>query len=216
MLNNFQNDYTKLIEHAKCRKLESGIYVEKHHIIPVSMNGSNLPENIVELTASEHFHAHYLLWKIHNNREMTHAFMLMCHIKRNGIKYKIDAEEYQLLKETNKKFRSEFMTGRAGNNLGKTLPQDWKDNISKGQKGHHRGKGKVSSFKGKSHTKEAKQKISEKRKGIGTHFTPHSDETKVMMSENRKGKPKAPWTEERKAARRRLLAEKFSQQKSSD
>lgn len=43
-------------------------------------------------------------------------------------------------------------------------------------------------------SEENKKKISDRRKGVGTHFTPHSEETKKMMSENRKGKPKIPWT----------------------
>ena len=89
-------------------------------------------------------------------------------------------------------------------------------NISKSLIGHGRGNGGSAGFKGKHHTEENKKAISERRKGIGTHFTPHSEETKRMMSENRIGKKKIPWTEERKAARRKLLAEKFSQQKSSD
>jgi hypothetical protein len=212
---NYKNIYNLLIEKAKARTVEN-VYVEKHHIVPQSMGGTNDATNIVKLTAKEHFVAHHLLWKIHRNREMVHAFMLMCNIKRNGIKYSVSAKEYQLLKEDNRKFRSEFMTGRIGNNTGRVLSQEWKDNISKGQKGHHRGKGNVSSFKGKKHSEESKKLISEKRKGIGTHFTPHSEETKQMMRENRKGKTKVPWTEERKAARRKLLAEKFSQEKSPD
>ena len=209
---NYKNIYALLIENAKARTLEN-VYVEKHHIIPQSMGGTNDVTNIVKLTAKEHFVAHHLLWKIYRNREMVHAFMLMCNIKRNGVKYSVSAKEYQLLKEDNKKFRSEFMTGRIGNNTGRKLSQEWKDNISKSLTGHGRGNGGSRGFKGKHHTEENKKAISERRKGVGTHLTPHSEETKQMMRENRKGKTKIPWTEERKAARRKLLAEKFSQEK---
>jgi len=214
---NYLKVYHQLIHNSQHRILSQDIYVEKHHIVPLSLKGEDIESNIVSLTAKEHFIAHHLLWKIYRNREMTKAFMLMCNTKRNGIKYKISAKEYSILKEDNRKFRSEFMTGRAGNNLGKTLPQEWRDNISKGQKGHHRGKGKPSSFKGKKHTEEAKRKISENSKNNTRRLgIPFSEETKKQMSINRLGKKKVPWTEERKAARRKLLAEKFSQQKSPD
>ena len=216
---NYLKVYHQLIHNSQHRILSQDIYVEKHHIVPLSLKGEDIESNIAVLTAKEHFVAHHLLWKIYRNREMTKAFMLMCNTKRNGIKYKISAKEYSILKEDNRKFRSEFMTGRAGNNLGKTLPQEWRDNISKGQKGHRRGNGGSSGFKGKHHTEENKKAISARRKGIGTHFTPHSEETKKIMSENRLGKKKVPWTEERKAARSEMMRElhrKRKEEKSPD
>jgi hypothetical protein len=213
---NYQNVYNLLIEKAKTRTLEN-VYVEKHHIIPQSMGGTNDVANIIKLTAKEHFVAHHLLWKIHRNREMVHAFMLMCNIKRNGVKYSVSAKEYQLLKEDNKKFRSEFMTGRIGNNTGRVLSQEWKDNISKGQKGHGRGNGGSTGFKGKHWTEEQKKEISERMKGKKNHLgILHSEETKQMMRDNRKGKTKVGWTEERKAARRELIAKRNGQEKSPD
>lgn len=205
---NYLKVYQSLISKAQSRVLQD-IYIERHHIVPLSLKGDDIESNIVSLTAKEHFVAHHLLWKIHRNREMTKAFMLMCSTKRNGIKYKISAREYQILKEENSKHQSEFMIGRPGNNLGKILPQEWKDNISKGQKGHNRGNGGSKGFTGKHHTEEEKQKRSERQKGntyrLGKTF---SEETKQTMSENRKGKPKQPWTEERKANRRKLLADR--------
>ena len=186
---NYKNIYNQLIEKAKARTLENA-YVEKHHIVPRSMGGSNDDSNLVNLTAKEHFVAHHLLWKIYRNREMVHAFMLMCNIKRNGVKYSVSAKEYQLLKEDNRKFRSEFMTGRIGNNTGRKLSQEWRDNISKGQKGHGRGNGGSAGFKGKHWSEEQKKEISERMQGNKNHSVPHSKETKQMMRENRKGKTK--------------------------
>lgn len=204
---NYSKLYQDLIQRAKDRSLQDNVYYEKHHILPVSMGGKDDCNNIVSLTAKEHFVAHHLLWKIHRNREMTHAFMLMCSTKRGGVKYKVYARDYQLLKEDNKKFRSEFMSGRPGNNLGRTLPQEWKDNISNSLIGNKYAVGN-SNFKGKKHSEESKKKISERMIGNANHSVPHSKETKQMMSENRKGKTKQPWSEERKAARRELLAQK--------
>jgi hypothetical protein len=215
----YRHIYAALIARAQARVLND-CYTENHHILPTSMGGSEDVDNLVKLTAKEHFVAHHLLWKIHRNREMTKAFMLMCSVRRNGIKYRVYAKDYQLLKEDARKVQSEFMIGRQGNNLGKTLPQEWRDNISKGQKGHHRGKGKSSSFKGKNHSDEAKKLISEKQKGNKNHLgIPHSEETKKQMSIDRLGKKKIPWTEERKAARSLMMQElhqKRRQEKSPD
>lgn len=41
-------------------------YIEKHHIIPKSLGGSNKIENIVSLTYREHFLCHWLLTKMVN------------------------------------------------------------------------------------------------------------------------------------------------------
>jgi len=53
-------DYKKIhdniIDMARNRKLEG--YTEKHHIIPKCMNGTNDPNNLVKLTAREHFLIH--------------------------------------------------------------------------------------------------------------------------------------------------------------
>lgn len=40
-------------------------YTESHHIVPKCMGGGNAPENLVELTAEEHYVAHQLLVKMH-------------------------------------------------------------------------------------------------------------------------------------------------------
>lgn len=74
---NYQKIYDDLIESRKNRELISSEYYESHHIIPKSMGGSNLPENLVKLTAREHFIAHWLLWRIHRNSQMARAFFLM-------------------------------------------------------------------------------------------------------------------------------------------
>jgi len=55
--------------------------------------------------------------------------------------------------------------------------------------------------------------------GNKNHSIPHSDETKKMMSKNRKGKKKAPWSEDRKAARSEMmkqLHQKCRQEKSPE
>jgi len=55
---NYQKIYDQIIERAKNRKLEG--YKEKHHIIPKCLGGPDNKENLVELTAREHFLCHLL------------------------------------------------------------------------------------------------------------------------------------------------------------
>ena len=50
---NYQRIYDQIINRAKERTLEG--YKEKHHIIPKCMGGSNEKQNLIELTAKEHF-----------------------------------------------------------------------------------------------------------------------------------------------------------------
>jgi hypothetical protein len=73
---NYQRIYNQIINQAKNRKLEG--YKEKHHIVPKCLGGSNDKENLVELTAREHFLCHRLLCEIYpNNDKLWYALFLM-------------------------------------------------------------------------------------------------------------------------------------------
>ena len=79
------NKYTKwyfnIIANAKSRISVDG-YIEKHHIIPKSLGGNNTKENIIALSAKEHFICHLLLPKMTaglNKRKMSFASnMMLC------------------------------------------------------------------------------------------------------------------------------------------
>lgn len=60
---NYSRHYSLLINRAVGRTLEG--YIEKHHVLPRCMGGSDEPENLVRLTAREHFVAHQLLVKMY-------------------------------------------------------------------------------------------------------------------------------------------------------
>ena len=71
--------YYKIIEKAK-KETENGNrhvgYYEKHHIIPKSLGGNNEKENLVKLTAREHFLCHWLLVKIYDKGTIERNKML--------------------------------------------------------------------------------------------------------------------------------------------
>ena len=62
--NKYTNWYLKIIENAKMRILCDNAYHETHHIIPKSLGGTNIKDNLVKLTAKEHFICHLLLVKM--------------------------------------------------------------------------------------------------------------------------------------------------------
>ena len=62
LTNKYSKTYFSITSNAKQRITEG--YTELHHIIPQSMGGSNDKENLVELTAREHFICHWLLVKM--------------------------------------------------------------------------------------------------------------------------------------------------------
>lgn len=65
---NYQRHYNLLISKARDRnwtKDSAPVYVERHHIIPRCMGGTNSQENLIFLSYNEHCLAHLLLAKIH-------------------------------------------------------------------------------------------------------------------------------------------------------
>lgn len=91
---NYQKLYNNLIKKAQVRQKEEPLsgYKEKHHIKPRSLGGLDENDNLVELTAREHFLAHYLLFKMYSGYrrcKMAKAYMFMCNNsnKTNGRSY---------------------------------------------------------------------------------------------------------------------------------
>jgi len=95
----YQKIYNQIIERAKNRMLED--YKEKHHIIPKCLGGNDDKNNLVELTAREHFICHMLLCEIYpNENKLKHALFLMA-IGKQKIKektYVIGSRVYERLK----------------------------------------------------------------------------------------------------------------------
>ena len=94
---NYQIIYNKLIEKAKNRKLEG--YTETHHIIPKCLGGKDIKENLVDLTAKEHFLCHKLLCEIYpNNHKLLWALWLMAIGKqkwKHRNPYKVTSKDYE-------------------------------------------------------------------------------------------------------------------------
>jgi len=97
---NFKEEYDRIINQAKLesRNKNSSIYYEWHHIIPKSFGGSNSKENLVLLTAQEHYMAHYYLWKYYKTGKMAMAFWRMNISPKKGVKI-ISPDEFAELRK---------------------------------------------------------------------------------------------------------------------
>lgn len=97
--------YYKIIENAK-KETDNGHrqlgYFEKHHIQPKSLGGTNNKENLVKLTAREHFICHWLLVKMYNKGTIERNKMLCALWKMQSIsnthKRYINARAYEALR----------------------------------------------------------------------------------------------------------------------
>lgn len=163
---NYVNVYYSIIKNRLDNPVEG--YVERHHIVPKSEGGTDNDDNIVALTAREHYIAHLLLAKIYNDYKMYSAVVYMqCKTKRQKRDFKFNSHLYEQIRKEFSIKNSEAHKGKPSWNKGRKLSEATKAKISNSKRGQQ------SWMKGKHHTAEAKAKISAVRKG--KKFKPLSD-----------------------------------------
>jgi hypothetical protein len=100
--NKYTNCYISLIAQAQARELPQGTYTEKHHIIPKCMEGPDTKDNLVRLTAKEHYVAHLLLTKMTEGvyqQKMCFALWRMMHDpKKRDKRHWVSASQYEKIK----------------------------------------------------------------------------------------------------------------------
>jgi hypothetical protein len=185
-MNKYNFWYNSIIENARNRILSG--YKESHHIVPQSLGGSNNKENLVDLTAREHFICHWLLIKMHTGEaraKMVYALNGMKRTNREQERYEtaITSRVYQKLKEEFGKTHSAYMKGRTPWNKGIPITEEQREKNRK-------------AALGKKRSNETKQKIREAQLG-----TKQSQETKEKIRAALKGKPKGPMSQEEKTKR---------------
>jgi hypothetical protein len=127
-MNKYMKWYNNLVNHRK-NNAAFNTYVEQHHIIPRCLGGSNNRDNLVKLTAREHFICHYLLTKMYivgtlEWYKMHHAFMIMA-ASSNGKRY-FNSRLYNACRENFSKCMSRSQRGENNSQYGKL----WITNIS--------------------------------------------------------------------------------------
>lgn len=212
--NKYTTWYNQIIENAKFRVLAG--YKESHHIVPKSLGGSDELNNLIELTAREHFVCHLLLLKMltgtHRYKMQKAAIMMINRVGPGQDRYKCTGRIYEILKKsievpphTRKKMgvsQKERFKTHPGTFLGKThsantrkkmsisaskpKSEAWKLSASNNRKG------RAAPNKGISQSEETKKKISVASKGerngfFGKH---HSAEQRQRKREEKLASPK--------------------------
>ena len=89
--------YIRFIDSRPIRlKKSKDLYLENHHKVPKALGGTNKKENMILLTAREHYIAHMMLYKAFGEK-MLSAFYLMTNIRSKT--QKITARMYEKLKK---------------------------------------------------------------------------------------------------------------------
>lgn len=148
---NYLKIYNALIYDAT-HNPKSDSYKEIHHIIPQCMAGDNSRENLIELTARQHYLAHWLLYKIYKTSSLVHAWHCMSRISAGQQNRTINSHLFQYCKLERKKYLSQQMSGSGNNFYGKRHTTESRKKMSDSQKG-------------KSHTIETRKKMSASQAG---------------------------------------------------
>ena len=186
-MNKYNFWYTSITENARTRVLTG--YVESHHIIPVSLGGSNNKENLVDLTAREHFICHWLLTKLHTGESRAKMIYALNGMKRNGqhterYETKITSRVYENLKKEFSIIHSAAMKGRDPWNRGyKEDRPEVLENV------------KQAALKRKPQSKESREKQAQKTRG-----QQRTDEQRKNISNSLKGKSRGPMSKEQREA----------------
>ena len=204
--NKYKVWHDNIIANGKNRILSG--YKEKHHILPRCLGGKNNKENLVELTAREHFIVHMLLCKFtvgQAKMKMSYAFHAMCTFKNPERYNKINSRLVD-------KIRSNFkFTERKGIKL----TAEHKRKISKANKGLKRTKetkSKMSKYRtGLKLSESTKQKIANSLLGEKSFWfgRSHKQSTKDKMSKKAKGRQNALGMKHTDNAKKRMSESKL-------
>lgn len=158
--NKYSTIYYKIVDRAKHRILPKETYVERHHIIPKSLGGTDDRENLVVLTGREHLICHLLLIRITESSDkakMVSAAWSMANLENDGqSRTKLNTRQYSVLREQFSKHHSLRMT----NNNPMKMPGI--------KEVHQRAivkRGKTLGMTGKTHTEQTINLIKERNKG---------------------------------------------------
>jgi hypothetical protein len=197
--NKYSKLYYKITSNAKQRIIEG--YTELHHIIPQSMGGNNDKENLVELTAREHFICHWLLVKMtegDDRSKMLYALKGMKAENKHQQRYhtKITARVYETYRIEHSINHSKVMKAKnlvPWNKGGVEITDEHRENLQNAARNRKidpikqaEGQQKrIAKVTGRKDSDEAKLKKSIALKG--KLKGPMSEEQKIKISENSKG-----------------------------
>ena len=116
---NYQKIYDSIINNAKsleyiriAEKKQKLNYFERHHIIPRCLGGSDEKENLVLLTAKEHYMCHRLLCEVYPGvRGLSFAMWNMINGRTTQGRYLVSSRIYERIKLAHAKVVSQRLSG---------------------------------------------------------------------------------------------------------
>ncbi len=117
---NYLNIYTRIIENRR-NNVPTGYY-ETHHILPRCLGGTDSKDNLVKLTAKEHFICHLLLTKMYPKGsteyyKTCHAFLMMLVSSSKNQRY-VTARRYETLRTAYSVRVSTLQAGQGNSQFG--------------------------------------------------------------------------------------------------
>lgn len=181
--NKYKKWYYQIISKAKTRIFAD--YYETHHIIPKCLGGTNYIENLVKLTAREHFICHWLLTKMVTGeaRHKMLAALIRMSVQKNSNQQRIkpNGRLYEKIRSTWAKEHSKWLTGRfAGEknpNFGNKMSEEVKNIIREKKIGKKLGP----------MSEEQKKKISIKQLGVPKNNSESIKKSWVISRDSRVG-----------------------------
>lgn len=175
------NRYTRFIGSLRGQSVDG--YAEVHHIVPRSLGGSDDADNLIRLTARQHYVAHWILARALGG-SAARAFFMMSNFGKygqvNSTTYAIARQEYadQVSKQLTMcpnipAFTAEHRQKLSRAKTGRKLSEETRRRVGEAQRGR-----KLS--------EETRRRISEAKKGIATRGSgwTHSQETRKKMTES--------------------------------
>lgn len=172
--------YNQIVDRARFRITED--YTETHHIKPRSLGGTDDIDNLVELTAREHFICHWLLTKMtkgEDHYKMLNALRMMRAEKHGQQRYetKITARVYESIKKEYARLQSEKVSGENNPMYG--------EKFYRSDEGKRRQREAILGDNNGAKQETARKKISNSK--LGKKREPFSEEWRAKMAEKKKG-----------------------------
>ncbi len=221
----WRRTYERLI--AKRQAEPPSGYSERHHILPVALGGTNDANNLVRLSAREHFVAHLLLARLFGGTMWLAVIRMKGRRHGDGYVnsrlYEQARQEWAAWSSANQRGENHWAFGRPGLNRGKSLPS------CQGEKHWNFGTGRapdaaIAANTGSKRSAKTRGRIGDAQRGEKNHafgkpLTPEhrakvsaamqarvlSDEHKRRIGEAHRGRPKSDETRRKlsEAAKRR-------------
>jgi hypothetical protein len=191
LVNKYTRWYYSLINAANERTVSNDEYVEKHHIIPKSLGGSNQKDNIVLLTAREHFVCHLLLIRMtlgKNKAKMVNAALRLATDRKER---KVNARLYEHIKKERQLYLSITMVGEGNHFYGRKHSDETRRKMSDSRRKWYytedhlaKFRGREGPMKGKTHSEGTRQKLSMAAKGRIHTVESRNKTSKSLLEKN--------------------------------